>query len=93
MSRIFSIAATDVIHVKSLITIKMKRPGIKRQVIESKIGDDLRHTDGKWLHLEQIVDRENNRYKKKLVDSETDEVLRDEECKLTDHQGYGDAKK
>ena len=43
--------------------------------------------------LEQTVDRENNRYRKRVVDSQTGEILRDVDHPLTDHQGYGSAKK
>jgi len=38
-----------------------------------------------------VVDRQNNRYIKKIV-SEDGEVIRDEDGKLSDHQGFGDAK-
>lgn len=71
----------------------MREPGKRKAVVEAKYGADLRRDDNKWLELEQVVDRKNNYYKKKLTDPETGEVLRDDGGKLTDHQGFGDAKK
>jgi hypothetical protein len=37
--------------------------------------------------------RRGNRYVKKLVDPETNETIRDDYGPLTEHQGFGDAKK
>ena len=43
--------------------------------------------------LEQGVDRENNRYRKRVVDPQTGRVLRDVDEPLTDPRGFGSAKK
>jgi hypothetical protein len=43
--------------------------------------------------LEQVIDKRNNLYKKKVVDAaDQNTVIKDQNQSLTDHQGYGSAK-
>ena len=49
--------------------------------------------DGLSKPLPQVVDRINNRYRKLVIDPQTGEKLRDVDEPLSDHQGYGSAKK
>ena len=92
MGRDFNVHVTETIHIKEQVAYKLKRQGKGKPAAEGKAGDSLRRDDGKWLKIEQFIDRENNKYKKKIIDPETGAVIRDEEGKLTDHQGYGSAK-
>jgi hypothetical protein len=55
---------------------------------EQKSGDSLDHDTGRWLELEQVVDRENNWYRKRLVDKETGELIRDEGGPLDQHRPH-----
>lgn len=64
----------------------------QRRFVEIKAGADFHRKIGKWSNIEQVVDRRNNLYIKKIVDEETGDVLRDNKEKLSDHQGFGDAK-
>jgi hypothetical protein len=47
----------------------------------------------RYMQRDQVVDRENNRYSKRVVDPTTGEVLREADEPLTDHTGYGAAKR
>ncbi len=63
-----------------------------------KVGDDLYRKTGRWSWLRQEEDRTdpdpaNWRYRKKIIDTEMDKVLRDEDKPLLEHRGPGRAKK
>jgi hypothetical protein len=50
--------------------------------------------DGKkWVHREKIEDSRNNRYSETVTDPDTGEIIHHHEEPLTDHRGYGSAKK
>lgn len=72
--------------------LKNRRPNESKPTIELKQGASYNRDNRRWLEVEQIVDRQNNRYKKKIMDPHTGEILRDDDGKLSDHQGFGDAK-
>jgi hypothetical protein len=44
------------------------------------------------VNIESNIDKKNNKYKKKVIDVKTGEILKDQEESLTEHQGYGSAK-
>jgi hypothetical protein len=74
------------------MSFKKRKSGKGKPTLEGKVGSSLNRDTGEWLGLEQVVDRENNRYKKKLINPKTGKVLRDDDGRLTDHQGFGNAK-
>ena len=39
-----------------------------------------------------MMNKRNNKYKKKVIDVKTGKILKDQEQSLTDHKGYGSAK-
>ena len=59
----------------------------------SGIADQSFNGPGEWNRVEQVVDRRNNRYKKRVVNPRTGKVLRDVDEPLTAHKGYGSPKK
>jgi hypothetical protein len=54
------------------------QPGAVKPHLEVKIGDTYDRDTGRCLKMEQVVDRENNRYRKRLADKETGAVIRDD---------------
>lgn len=51
------------------------------------------HDLPKGVNLLQLIDKRNNRYQKKVVDAANENnVIKDQNESLTDHQGYGSAK-
>ena len=72
---------------------KLKRGGKGKPVVEGFTGDDLYRKTGRWMHKVQIVDREQDRYFKEIVDPATGEVVRRCEEPLSEHRGHGTAKK
>lgn len=79
--------------LRERIGLKHKRPGHKKPIYESVSGDDLHRATGQWNHLTREIDRENDRYKERIVDSQTGEIIRQVEEPLTKHVGRGYAKK
>ena len=74
---------------------KKKRVGNK-VVRAEKVGNNWDADRGKFVKLQQIVDKENpenKRYFKHVEDPDTGEVIRHVDEPLGDHQGYGSAKK
>lgn len=55
-------------------------------------GDDIRKDDGKWMKKSRVIDKYNNKYKEKVLDPETGEIIHDCEESLSDHYGHGSAK-
>jgi hypothetical protein len=56
------------------------------------VGSETRGSDGKWVHKERIIDKENNRYKEVVIDEETGEIIHECDEPLKKHQGHGTAK-
>ena len=69
---------------------KSRKKGLK---FESKGGDSFSTSLGRFVKIEQLVDHENKRYIKRVVDPKTGEVLRDVDEPLPDHTDRGSAKK
>jgi hypothetical protein len=47
---------------------------------------------GNLMHKERIIDRKNDYYKEKVVNTDTGEVVRDVEHQLSKHTDHGSAK-
>jgi predicted RNA-binding Zn-ribbon protein involved in translation (DUF1610 family) len=80
----------------SLVTTKAYKGGLSKRKglrFESKDGDSFSFDRQRFVELNQLVDHENNRYVKKVVDRKTGEAIRDVDEPLTQHQERGSAKK
>ena len=66
--------------MRSMLGLRARhgKPGEVRPHLEATFGDSYDRDTGRWLEKEQITDRENNRYRKRLVDKETGAVIRDD---------------
>jgi hypothetical protein len=92
LARHVMVTVGDAVTAHASIALKAKSPGEKRPFTEQKHGDSFSPKRGRWMQLMQIVDRRNNRYRKRVRDPETGEVLRDVDKPLTEHVGHGDAR-
>ena len=93
VARHVMVTVHDTVTAHASIALKARSPGEKRPFMEQKQGDSFSLKRGRWMQLLQIVDRRNNRYRKRVTDPETGEVLRDLDEPLTGHVGYGDARR
>lgn len=59
--------------------------------LEFRSGDDLTRSTGEWVMLERRIDRANDRYYERIVDT-SGRVIRECDEPLSQHQGRGSAK-
>jgi hypothetical protein len=75
----------------SMLDLKARhgRPGVVKPHLVVKIGDSYDRDTGSRLEMEQVVDRENDRYLKRLADKETGVVIREDgDGPLDQHQPH-----
>ncbi len=70
---------------------KHKRPGSKKPIAEGFTGRELRKSVGDFVDKERLIDRENDRYREKVV-TDSGEVIRDVDEPLSEHRDHGSAK-
>lgn len=80
---------SDKVTLRESINLKKDRPGNKRSLVDTWIGwfpsgDKDKHPEG--IEKFQKVDRENNIYIKKVIDSKTGEVVKNVKKLLSDHK-------
>lgn len=83
----------DSVTLREKVGLKHKRPAKSKPIYESVSGDDLHRTSGKWNRLEREIDRDDDRYRERIVDGETGEIIRQVDEPLTSHTGRGSAKR
>jgi len=71
---------------------KKRNSASRKPLIEFKVGSELFRKFGKWVRKEMHIDRENNRYKEKVIDPLTQEVIHICDEPLSEHRGHGSAK-
>lgn len=77
-------------HTKGYVGGISRTKGLK---FESKDGDSMSTERGRLMKRNQLVDKQNNQYIKKVIDPATGEVLRDVDKPLSDHTDHGSAKR
>jgi len=75
------------------VSVRVKNPGETRPTIEVKAVPESNRALRRQVHVERIIDRENDRYFERVTDYETGEVIRECEEPLSKHVGRGNAKK
>lgn len=86
------ITLQEQVTVHEQLRLKARHQDEKKPFREAIFGDDLRERDGRWMHKEQVVDREAGWYDKVVVDPETGEVVRECHEPLSQHRDCGSAK-
>ena len=72
--------------------LKAKRPTEKRPYIEDMAIPDYSRSRKKVVHLQRVIDRDNDQYREKVTDYESGEIIHHCEEPLSQHQGHGSAK-
>lgn len=80
----------EIIKIKAYVGGLSKRKGRRFECIQ---GSSLSIDRGRFMFVFQLVDYENNRYIKKVIDPKTGEIIRNEDKLLSDHRDHGSAKK
>jgi hypothetical protein len=81
-----SASVSDQITIRETTEVKLRRAGRSKPVMTQRIGAS-QSVDGTWAHVEQVVDREKGRYRKKVV-LEDGTVVKDYDGPLDG--GHGD---
>lgn len=94
-SRTFAKHLSGSIQIHSSLTAKGKHAGAtgrRKWFVETFSGADWSHRLQRFVRKQRTLDRDNDRYAEKVVDSESGEVLRDVEEPLREHRGHGSAR-
>lgn len=91
--RVIEVYVTESLILREKWAMKQERPGRKKPISESVMGDDLHRQSGQWNKLERTIDRENDRYTELITDPVTGNVIRSCDEPLSQHQGRGTAKR
>lgn len=89
--RHIAVSLSETVGVHDQMRLKQRRPGVRRPVRELTVGDDLYRKTGEWNHLERDIDRENDRYRERIINPRTGEVIREVDEPLSEHRGRGAA--
>ncbi|MEZ5736863.1 MAG: hypothetical protein R3E09_13910 [Novosphingobium sp.] len=95
IARSFEATIRETITLRDSLVVRAKRAGAKgehKYFVEEKSGWSLHHETGEWRYIEQVVDRENHRYRKRVT-GQDGTVFRDVNEPLSAHRERGDAKK
>ena len=72
--------------------IRGKQPG-RRPHFEIRFGDSVQRSTGIMMELFRRIDRGENRYEERIVNSVTGEVVREKAEPLSEHRDHGDARR
>ncbi len=92
-ARHVEIVVSETVEVHEKLGIKARHGTTDKPFLESISGDDLHRKSGKWVSLERVIDRENDRYKETVTDPATGEIIHQCQESLSQHQGHGSARK
>src|SRR6185312_14392467 len=87
----FQTVATET-TAQTSIGYKGRRSGKGKPFIIGKLGADWSARLRRFVHLERVVDRANDRYKEVVTDPTTGDVIHHCEEPLSQHQNHGSAK-
>jgi gluconate kinase len=96
LKRAYRLSLSDSVDIHESLKGKVvdpKKTGKKKVRAEFVSGDDLHRKTGQWNKLERDIDRESDRYREKIVDSETGQIIRSVDEPLSQHQGRGSARR
>ncbi len=96
-ARTIHLVFSDYLEIRDQVRGKVKSndlsiPKKKRIKKEFIAGHERSVARNGWVEKQRLIDRENGRYKEKVVDSVTGEVLRNVDEPIRDHVGRGSAK-
>jgi DNA-directed RNA polymerase subunit M/transcription elongation factor TFIIS len=91
-AKTFHVSLETRVSVHEKVSGKVRSSGDKKPRKKFVFGQDLWRKMAKWVHLERVMDRENNRYHERVVDPATGEIIHECEEPLSEHRGHGSDK-
>jgi hypothetical protein len=92
LNRTFGISLSDGIALHEWLRAKTRRKGRSRPSTEILVGDSFTVRAQSWSHREQVIDRDNDRYRERVTDKEG-HIIHEADASLSGHQGHGVAKR
>ena len=93
-NRFFGKETGGAIQPHGVRRFKARHGGEGRPFYEGFVGADWSHKFQRWMRLERIIDRENDRYRERVSDPRSGETVHECEEPLNEHLGHGtDGKK
>ena len=85
--RAIRVGVTDSADILDIIKVKARHgePEKVKPYLESKSGKETFRKTGRIHRVEQVIDRENDKYYKHVVDDETGRVIKHQEEPLNQH--------
>ncbi|MFA5367682.1 MAG: hypothetical protein WC333_07380 [Dehalococcoidia bacterium] len=81
------------VGIQASVGYKAKRGGKGKPFIQGFSGSSWSRKFQKWMHLNRIIDRENDKYEELVINPETGEEIHRCEEPLSQHIGHGDDKR
>ena len=91
--RSLSASQDESITFRDFVGVKLKRQGAKKYAVEDVSKPDLNRDRGKNVHLQRLIDRENDLYHERVTDLESGEIIHEQRQPLSEHRGHGAARK
>jgi len=87
---------TDTVEVEDRHRMRLKdgeRTASGKPGKEFTQGHDLHKKSGVWNYLSRLIDRKNDRYHEKIIDTKTGKTIHECQEPLSKHQEHGSAKR
>jgi len=91
-ARLIEVMMVETVKIRSDLSLKQKRPGVKKPLSEQKHGDSFSVRFKRWMRRSRVIDRQGDRYTEAVVDPETGDVIHHCDEPLSEHRGHGSAK-
>lgn len=91
-ARVIEVSVSATLEMHGSMAFKHKRPGHKEPIAEGVSGEEFFRKEQKWVTKERLVDRQADRYREKVTDAATGEVIHECDEPLSQHTGHGSAK-
>jgi len=90
--RTFGVSIQETVVARDGYRVTNRRAGAKKPHIDDRAGPSFSHSLGTLVHLERIIDRENDRYFERVTNYDSGAVIHHNEEPLSQHFDHGSAK-
>jgi hypothetical protein len=92
MARVIEVSVSETLEFHASIGFKHKRVGHKKPIAEGFSGKEFFVKEQRLVDKERLIDREAKRYREKVTDPATGNVIHECDEPLDQHRGHGSAK-
>ncbi len=88
-----AIVVHEEVSAKDGMKLALRKKGMKRPLVERISMPDSSRDTGNPVHIERLIDRQNDRYSESVTDQATKAVIHECEEPLSSHTSHGSARK